>query len=307
MRALIPVTVLLGLTLAACNTGEERWGGDQITTPDQGNVDSNSDPGVDTDSNSGGGHDTTVPQSDCHPWDPIESVGTVRNYAVESRGSVGTEKQTVESEGLMPDGRFAQFVKVEIDAPGQEQTGFFYHTCGSDGAALKIGSNVENIIEIDFGFITMTESLGWIEDLYDPGQRYLPPVSQMGSPGQRWDGSYTVSTTVQDMPTTFPVTGQFEELGFDTTTVPAGTFETYVVIYRFEEDRSSTDPFGLGDFGGMFDFDMFGMFGGGGESIDAISELHFAEGIGLVYELTVDASSGTILMERSLTSYQPGR
>ncbi|TVQ92543.1 MAG: hypothetical protein EA397_06965 [Deltaproteobacteria bacterium] len=294
---------MFGLSLTACGPEPERWGGDNLTTPDQGNVDSDSNSGHDTNGNSGGGNSGGNTTTECHAYDPFQKVGSVRNYAVTSRGDSGTEVQTVLSQGLTPDGRPANRVEVKTEANDQEQTGFFYHACASDGAALKIGANVENTITFDMGLTVFTESLGWIEDMYQPGQRYLPPVADMGSPGQRWSGSYTVHTTVQDSPTSFEVEGQFEELPRGTTTVPAGTFETYQIIYRFEEERGSSDPFGLGDFGFDFGFDMFGFFGNAGEDIDAISELHFAEGIGLVYELTVDAGSGQVIMERSLTSY----
>lgn len=310
MRALPTLALVALFTPAACNSGEARWGGDTWVAPDSDtdtdtDTDSDTDTDTDTDSDTDTDTDTGTPSAECHPYDPVDKPGLRRSYAVNYKGQTGTETQIVESEGLLPNGQFAFFVRNELTAGNEAWSGPVYYSCDRNGAISLVGWNMA----LRTSFSGFPLDVGPVEALHTPGRRNLPPVAQMGSSANNWDGTYNVEVVAEGTTSTFSTTGQFAEIGFQQTTVPAGTFETYVVSYRYVQDRSGVSAFSLPpelrDF--FPELDIFGALGSFSEDIDAYAEYHYAEGIGLVYELTVDATTGAIIMEKSLTSYQPAR
>ena len=115
----------------------------------------------------------------------------------------------------------------------------------------------------------------------------LPGVATLGKEGS-WSYSYDNTVDFSGMPMSIPTEGTYVELGFESVKVPAGTFaDAYKLSNTYTQDRTALDSFG---------------FGGGGV-ITAYAEYYYVEGIGLVYEKTVDTSDGHTIMEKSLTSY----
>ena len=114
----------------------------------------------------------------------------------------------------------------------------------------------------------------------------------IGSAGS-WNYNYTVNLDADGTPLTFPTSGTYQEMGFDTRTVAAGTFDVYCISNSFTQDRSALD--------------MFSSFGitlpGGTGVLEGYGEYCYAEGLGLVWEQTKDKSNDEIIMEKELTSY----
>jgi hypothetical protein len=118
-------------------------------------------------------------------------------------------------------------------------------------------------------------------------RRYLPGVDEMGSAGS-WSYSYNLS--VSGLPfgaATVPASGTYTEVGFTTLSIGMGDFDVYHVQNEYSIDWSAIDM-GLGLGPGI---------------VNGSADYYYAEGIGLIYELTVDSDSGDTIMEKELTYY----
>ena len=135
-------------------------------------------------------------------------------------------------------------------------------------------------------YVTATTALGANDLLatHTSPRRYLPGIDEMGT-GITWSYNYDiqVSGALSGSVTT---SGTITEFGFETIAVAAGTFDVYHIQHTFSQDWTAVD-FGAGPLG-----DMSGS-----------ADYYYAEGIGRVYELTINTDTGETIMQKELLTY----
>ena len=312
------LTLVVALAVVGCNNSE-RWGDapewdtdtdavtdtdtdtdDDTDTDTDDDTDTDTDDDTDTDSDS----DITGDPSACHAYDPVDQVGLTRNYTVEYNGAAGTETQKVEGEELTTNGELAWAVSQTVQTEGEGWSGRTFHTCDERNNLFMVGWNMT----LTVAFQGFPLEVGPVEGVHNPPRKYLPSIQDMGGAGS-WDGSYDIEVVQEGQTSTIVTEGTYTEFGFSETTVPAGTFDVYIVTSQYPQDRSGVGGFSLPDeFKDFFpDMDVFGALGSFGEDVDAIAEYHYAEDVGLVLEVTGDVKTGDVFMYKELTSYTPGR
>ncbi|MFT7519203.1 MAG: hypothetical protein ACI9MC_001343 [Kiritimatiellia bacterium] len=310
MRTLLLISAA-SVGLMACT--QDRWGQtDDFSTdtdPDSSTgSDTESDTGTETDSETETETDSeTSPTGDgCHAYDPVNKVGLSRSYRVSYYGDSGTETQSNRGEGLLSDGSLAFMVEHDMKAGDDAWKGAVYYTCDDDGsiAIVEWGMTLTVTMEL----MGATE-IGPVTGKHIPAKKYLPSVTKMGN-GARWNGDYNIEVVNEGTTTKIETTGEYLEIGFDNINVPAGNYEdVYVMSYTYQQDRSGVSAFPIPDElkDIIGDIDIFGALGTFSEDIDAYAEYYYAKDVGLVYELTVDANTGDVVMEKELSSFTPGR
>jgi hypothetical protein len=272
------------LGLAGCSGSKIQCQGCEDTSetdnPDADtDTDADSDSDTDTDTDTDSDTDTDTNPSACHPWDPADTFGWTREYDIqyEDRGP-GTETQTGNGVDVDQNGNAVFSVGSTADIGDGSWDAFEFHDCDHSGAALLVGGTA-TFHDPQSGDVPVTFT-------DDPAREYLPSQGDMGNAGS-WNYSYTLASTVQGTPVNVPTTGTYVEMGFESSySTSAGTFHhVYHLTNSWTQDRSGVPQ------------------NPGPATINGYSEYYYAEGIGLIYEDTVDADSGDNLMHKELTGY----
>jgi hypothetical protein len=183
----------------------------------------------------------------------------------------------------MSSGKTAYRVDTNLSAGSEGWDGATYYSCDSSGTGLFMEEWNVNMA-VDLGLGTPIDLA--LNGVLSSPRKDLPAAADMGSAGS-WSYNYTISVDNELMPIEIPTSGTYQEMGFTTINVAAGTFNNaYCVSNTYTQDRSALDAFGMG-----------------GGKINAYSTLCYAEGIGLVKEETIDSTSSEIIMVKELASY----
>ena len=239
-------------------------------------ADTDSDSDADTDSDTDTDTDADV---SCHPYSPVELSAWHKQFDVTYMGSSGDEAQQGYGLDILSNGDTAYRYSTDMTAGANGWSGSEFHNCDSSG----------EIAVVEWSVTYNMGSAGSFPITGQPNRTYLPDVSEMGT-GWSQDYSYTLDIDAGGFPVSIPTEGTYVELGYDEIDTEAGTFDAYVVSNTFFQDRSA-----------LATFDSF--MPGIGDSVEGYSELYYVEGIGLVYELTVDTTTGDTVMEKELVDY----
>ena len=224
--------------------------------------------------------DTEVPESDCHPWDPVDNNTFTRVYDVVYEGERGKEEQAGKGLDLTSSSDIAYRVTTALTTSSNSWDGSMYFSC--DNYTEEGGLHLlEWSVDLTMGGIPLKQVVG----VHSDPRMNLPPEAQMGSIGS-WSYRYDLEASPMGFPTTIPVVGTYTEAGTEEITVSAGTFDAYKLENSYVMDMTEASTF-YPD----------------AENIEADATYYYAEGIGLVYELTVDSNTGETIMEKELTSY----
>lgn len=108
----------------------------------------------------------------------------------------------------------------------------------------------------------------------------LPPGNTLGD-ATDWTFTYDLVVNTDVGVYTVPTQGTSTDAGLEVVTVPAGTFQTWKITSTWSQDRRSS----------------------GGALEERTSTFWYAEGVGLVRERTVDATSGAQVISKDLRSF----
>jgi hypothetical protein len=215
---------------------------------------------------------TTTPAGvSCHAYDPLDKVGWTRQYDIVYLGTTGDEFHA----GIGLIGSAYQYEST-MTAGAENWSGPVYNDCNvNDNGAFVTG-----------WYISATTALGSSELLatLSSPRRYLPGVDEMGS-GITWNYNYDIQLSGA-LSGSVPTSGTFTEVGFETIAVSAGTFDVYHLHHTFSQDWTAVD-FGAGPLG----------------DLSGSADYYYAEGIGLIYELTINADTGETIMKKELFTY----
>jgi hypothetical protein len=215
---------------------------------------------------------TTTPSGvSCHAYDPLDKVGWTRQYDIVYLGTSGDEFHF--GNGLV--GSSYQY-DSSMSAGDENWSGPVYNDCNvNDNGAFVTG-----------WYISATTALGSSELLatLSSPRRYLPGIDEMGS-GVTWNYNYDIQLS-GSLSGSVPTSGTFTEVGFETIAVAAGTFDVYHLQHTFSQDWTAVD-FGAGPLG----------------DLSGSADYYYAEGIGLVYELTINTGTGETVMQKELLTY----
>ncbi len=237
----------------------------------------------DEDNDDTGGPNPT-PASDCHPFDPVGTAGWSRTYAIDYVDDLGAPASGVETQAgnggavLVP-GSFE--VSSSLSGGTTPRDMYLYVSCDGGKNAFLNGIAVSGL-DPTSGSSTLLSMV--------PAHQYLPTPAQMSGSGTTW----SVESDLQQ-PSLLPIPGfppssaaltsaDYVALGLqdEPITVTAGTFTVSKITVTFTQTVSGLS---------------------GSTTVNAYSEFYYAEGIGLVKEITKNTDTDQVIIDKELTAY----
>lgn len=254
-------------------TGDTAETGDADT-----DTDSDSDTDSDTDSDSDADGDPN-----CHPYEPISYSGWQKHFNVSYKGSTGTEDQ----QGY---GQFGQdfAVSTALTAGANGWSGYQYFDCDNDGA-----------YNLRFEGAYNTDTAHNITATDNPKRKFLPAPSAVSNANATWTYNYDLEISSADSgaPTGMSVatSGEYRNEGFtdgvdiamacpsSSTCGSGGKWDN--VLWIHNEYTQTPSP----------DVEQYM------PAVTAQQDAYYAEGIGLIKEVTVD-DGGNLIISKELAS-----
>jgi hypothetical protein len=255
----------------------------------------------------GGGTGTPI---GCHPYDPVEaSAGWERRYQVTYGRDAGNERHEGAGLETLPAwmaGTYTEAYGYEVaitNAGDANSTGHYYVKCDVDGpGAFDIGW----VKSFQGGLLGRTTIS--LRAKARQARKYLASEAELlGSP--YWDEDFRYELTQVGGTLGGSSTGELKHegayvtFGFETVTVPMGTFQSALHVNTLYTETKLSSGGGLLDaFFSIFD-QMFGALFGfdeGGASVTAQADRWYVRGIGLVKEETIDFTDGSLIVRKEL-------
>ena len=236
------------------------------------------DTDLDTEDTGGAGQGTPI-DSSCDSWAPLETRGWTREYQVELLGQLAVESQQGWGLDLTTQGEVAFHISSSFVGTADQWSGSLYYLC--DDAGVRF-----------LGWDGAVDT--WVTTRPSEPPLYLPPVVEMGQ-GGAWSYDYELVFWIPSIvgSAAAHTVGTTTEVGFESITVPAGTFDNaYRVTHTYTQ--------ALGTPGIDLAFQETSLVP---NDISVVHDQWFVDGLGLVYELAVGELSGDTLHERRLSHY----
>ncbi len=208
----------------------------------------------------------------CHPYEPVSDLVWEKDFDVDFGGSKGTEVQMGGGPDKTSSGTDAFAMDSVLDAGTYAWDGTSFTSCNVGGELLQLESS-GTYTNPTFGTLDVVAT-------DNPARVVLPKFDQVGT-GATWTFDYDLEVDSGGNATAIPTAGSSTEEDTESVTVPAGTFLAWKITSTWSQDFTDA----------------------GGDLLERDSTFWYVEGLGLVKELTIDAATGDLVIEKVLTDY----
>ncbi len=263
-----------------------------LDTAETGDSDADTDADTDSDTDSDTDADTDADgDPNCHPYEPISYANWQKHFTVNYKGSAGTEDQ----KGFGSFGNsFA--VKTTLSASGGGGwDGNSFFDCDSGGAYVD---------RFEGTFTTPSDGVDHAVTATDnPHRKFLPAPSAISDVNATWHYSYSYDITSSDSGAgtlAIATVGDYTNYGFEDnvdvgmpcpssascgTGANAGKWNDVLWIHNVYTQTPSQD-----------------LIDNGFTAVTAQQDVYYAEGIGLIKEVTVDDATQEVIISKDLAT-----
>ena len=254
---------------------------DTAETDDSADADTDSDSDSDTDSDTDSDSDADG-DPNCHPYEPISYSGWQKHFTANYKGSNGTEDQ----QGY---GQFGQdfAVSTALTAGTSGWNGYTYYDCDSNGAYV-----------LRFEGSYTTDGPQTITATDNPKRKFLPGPSAVTNANATWSYDYSMDITSSDSGAgamNVHTVGEYTNFGFEDgvdiamacpSSASCGSGGKWDNVLWIHNEYSQTPSANVEQYM---------------PAVTAQQDAYYAEGIGLIKEVTVD-DAGNLIISKELAS-----